>query len=107
MFSGEHTPLMKSVHWLSQQAVHTIGMHVSSKCQVTDTRFSALGKAEQRRRAPVLRARMRKLAVYEGAAAVLLAKHTEVLHLVLAMHERCVADCRDNDSVVKAFRACG
>ena len=47
MFTGEHAPLMKALHWLHQQCKHTVGMHVTQNCQVTDLRFSKLGKDAQ------------------------------------------------------------
>ena len=74
---------------------------------MTDVRYAALGKVEQRQRAPEIRARQRRLAAREGTSAVLLAKHVEVLLLATYMHQACVADNEKDDTVLKAFRAAG
>ena len=107
MFTGEHTELMKGLHWLNHQTVHTIGPHVTAKHQVTDVHYSVLGKQEQKRRAPEIRGRMRRLAARQGTAAILIAKHTELLLLATYMHQACVQDNEEKDSVLKTFRAAG
>ena len=82
----------------------TIGMHQTSRLQVTDVRRSKRGKqgaqAWKREKNRMKSSRARK----EGVATHLINSNAEILQCAISMRQSIVTDDIENEGVVKAFR---
>ncbi|CAK0859034.1 unnamed protein product [Prorocentrum cordatum] len=106
--AAERTQQVRQVHFLRQQVKHTIGPKQTSKLQLIDVRYAALGKKEQQAHAPALRTAMRQQARATGEAATMENRTAALLHLLNVMHAACVADADGpKEGVVKGLRMTG
>ena len=107
MFGGEHTETARERKYANLQPGHTIGPKVTAKMQVTDIRFSKLGKDAARAEQVKVRTAQRRKADAKGEAPNLTSRCLEVMMIGVAMHKACEKDNRENESVILAFRMAG
>ena len=86
MSKGEHPENVRARSFLAQQVKHCIGMHQTSKLQLTGIRFAKLGTQTHAEEAPKLRSAARRMAAAEGQATQQPSKAVGLLYLVRQMH---------------------
>jgi hypothetical protein len=102
-FSGEWTETVLGLNYINQQSKAAVPPKCTAKVQVTDIRYSAMGKQSLRKKKNTMRTLQILKARLEGAAAQHISKKRDLLVLLNAAHKTCCDDSKTH-SVLATFR---